>query len=201
MHWLFENISGRGTRASLLGAHMETIAKTSLIGSEFTLTAEHLADWPADVPVNSTMSFTINGVDGAGLKKSDTEIYLIMGSSIAAPRGSCVSYTWMESAECGDDTAEDNCEATAVTNLTPGMKLAVLDDKGCPTGYVTLDDLMQFLTDNTEPVPLCDRVTASPDATTADMRVLTLKNGCDLASVPISAFDCIMSDPENFTCG
>ena len=178
---------------------IETSAKTSLIGSEFTLTADQLAEWPVDVPVNSTMSFTINGVEGAGLKKSDTKIYLIMGSSIAVPRGSCVSYTWMESVSC-EDNGEDSCSATGTPILTPQMKLAVLDDKNCPTAYVTLDQLLAYVSANMEPVPLCDRVTSRPNATTADMRVLTLQNGCDLASVSISAFDCIMSDPEKFTC-
>lgn len=179
---------------------MQTQTKHVLIGSEFTLTRDALTIWPDEVPVNATMSITINGIDGAGLKKADNEIYLIMGSSIAAPAGVCIDYTWMESTVCDAADKSGTCEKTAISTLTGAMKLAVLDDKGCPTAHVTLDQIMTYVTANIEFPQLCDMVTSRPNATTADMRVLVLQNGCDLASVPVSAFDCIMSDPENFSC-
>ena len=161
---------------------------------------DQVDEWFGDVPDDSTITIEVNGIKATGVK-SPAALTLIADTPIVAPKGSCITYTWEPTADCGDDDESAVCLPTEVTELLETTKLAVLDDKSCPTGYITLADLMKFLSENQEPTPLCEMVSASPEQPTADMMVLGLTDGCTLIKVPATAFDCTSTDPEGFNCG
>ena len=165
------------------------------------ITPDQVDVWFDDVPDDSTITIEVNGIKATGVKTA-AALTLIADTPIVAPKGSCITYTWEPTADCGDTPDESAvCLPTEVTEVLETLKLAVLNDKGCPTGYITVADLMKFLSENQEPTPLCEMLSASPEQPTADMMVLGLTDGCTLIQVPASAFDCTNTNPEGFDCG
>ena len=110
---------------------------------------------------------------------------------VLAPPGMCIEVI------CDDVSApvdETTCFDNDVSPLTSDTRLAVLNDEGCPIGYVTLADLTQDIINNINiPTSLCDLMGVSEipqGPLLASDRVITTSGGCTLKSVLLTDVTC-----------
>lgn len=173
-------------------------ATKSIVGSLVQLTPDNVTPWPDGLTDGYNIDVVIGGTNGSGSIDGQT-INVVMQETIAVPKGACIEYIVSKPPACPDDTSGDACEATQLEEITEDTRIAVLDKDNCPTQFITIAQLLSFLSDNLTPTPLCEQLSAFPQALTADTTILGLQ-GCDLVQLPSSAFECDTSDPEDFTC-
>lgn len=99
-----------------------------------------------------------------------------------------------DDADQDGDGLPDYCNNTAAT-LSDATKLAVLDDDGCPSGFVTIDDIKADIVNeiiNGGQLSFCDLFpTGIPEGSlVVSDRVLTVSSGCNLKSVPTDDISC-----------
>lgn len=110
-------------------------------------------------------------------------------NSIALPSGMCLLVT------CNvEDPGEDGCYPNVITPVSLDQRLMALDESGCPIGFITVQDILNFITIQLDiPETLCDLIPGNsiPEgALVAGDRVLTTNDGCNLKSVPQSDIVC-----------
>lgn len=142
--------------------------------------------------------FTVshNGTDYSGTVTKSTDgkkiLLAFTQDSIALPSGLCIEY---HCEDCEDtDGGEDVCP-NAELALTDETKLSILNEQGCPVGYVTFAKLKEAILGEVTLTDLnfCDLFPDSEipqGALVASDRVLTTGGGCSLKSVPQSDIAC-----------
>lgn len=109
----------------------------------------------------------------------DDEVLVSFEMPVIYPAGVCVEF------DC-QPVEEDlsGCKDVELT-LTSTTRIAVLDERGCLKGYVTLGDLVN------KPTKLCDITgTIGEGRLTASDRILTIDAACGLKSVSASDIVC-----------
>lgn len=109
----------------------------------------------------------------------ENEVLVSFESSVVYPAGVCVEF------DCQTEEEDlSGCKNVQKT-LTSTTRLAVLDERGCLAGYITLGDLVN------KPTKLCDVTgTIGQGRLTASDRILTIDANCGLKSVAASDIVC-----------
>lgn len=107
------------------------------------------------------------------------EVLVSFNDSVVYPAGFCVVF------ECEEEEEDLSGCVDEEKNLTSITRLAVLDNRGCLAGWVTLGDLVNKAT------KLCD-ITGpiGQGRLTASDRILTIDASCGLKSVAASDIVC-----------
>lgn len=107
------------------------------------------------------------------------EVLVSFNDSVVYPAGFCVVF------ECEEEEEDLSGCVDEEKNLTSTTRLAVLDNRGCLAGWVTLGDLVNKAT------KLCD-ITGpiGQGRLTASDRILTIDASCGLKSVAVSDIVC-----------
>lgn len=107
------------------------------------------------------------------------EVLVSFNDSVVYPAGFCVVF------ECEEEEEDLSGCVDEEKNLTSTTRLAVLDNRGCLAGWVTLGDLVNKAT------KLCD-ITGpiGQGRLTASDRILTIDASCGLKSVAASDIVC-----------
>lgn len=107
------------------------------------------------------------------------EVLVSFNDSVVYPAGFCVVF------ECEEEEEDLSGCVDEEKNLTSTTRLAVLDERGCLAGWVTLGDLVNKAT------KLCDITGPIGEGRlTASDRVLTIDASCGLKSVAASDIVC-----------
>lgn len=170
-----------------------------IVGSEFLLNNECVDNWEDVAPLLSDTGacvFTVihNQVEYTGVVGLSTDGLVIMlgfdQTDVILPKGVCFDI------ECPslDPTPEnpEYCDNTA-GQLDDDTKLAILDEEGCPAGYVLYSDLKADILDSIkDDLNFCDffpNGIPEGDLVVSD-RILTVSSPCSLKSVPQSDIAC-----------
>lgn len=107
------------------------------------------------------------------------EVLVSFNDSVVYPAGFCVVF------ECEEEEEDLSGCVDEEKNLTSTTRLAVLDNRGCLAGWVTLGDIVNRAT------KLCD-ITGpiGQGRLTASDRILTIDASCGLKSVAASDIVC-----------
>lgn len=107
------------------------------------------------------------------------EVLVSFNDSVVYPAGFCVVF------ECEEEEEDLSGCMDEEKNLTSTTRLAVLDNRGCLAGWVTLGDLVNKAT------KLCDITGPIGEGRlTASDRILTIDASCGLKSVAASDIVC-----------
>lgn len=106
------------------------------------------------------------------------EVLVSFNDSVVYPAGFCVVF------ECEEEEEDLSGCVDEEKNLTPTTRLAVLDNRGCLAGWVTLGDIANKAT------KLCDIVgTVGEGRLVSGDRILVIDGNCGIKS--ISPFDIV----------
>lgn len=109
----------------------------------------------------------------------ENEVLVSFESPVIYPAGVCVEF------DCQPEEEDLSGCKDVELSLTSTTRLAVLDERGCLKGYVTLGDLVN------KPKTLCDIYgTIGQGRLTASDRILTIDAACGLKSVAASDIVC-----------
>jgi len=115
---------------------------------------------------------------------------------ITLPSNSCFTVTCPDVGDDNDadgDGLPDYCNNTEPTTLTDETKLSILDDDGCPSGFVTFGTLKDAIIEEVKGnIVFCDLYpNGIPQGPlVVSDRIVTVTSGCDLKSVPTSDISC-----------
>lgn len=171
-----------------------------IVGTEYALTSECVIDWggvTAQIPSGDTCTFSVNhnGFDYSGIiaMAADNLALLVVfdQTDVMLPSGVCFYLDCSQDIDLPDELP-DYCNKT-VGVLTDDTKLAILDDDGCPAGYILFSTLKaDIIAAAKADLNFCDFFpTGIPegDLVVSD-RVLTTTGTCALKSVPMSDITC-----------
>lgn len=144
----------------------------------------------SDEPCNFYISYDGHDYEGIVYKNvGETQVILeFTDNSIVIGSGQCIIV------DCDLDTViADECVNTNISSLNSDTRLMIVDDNGCPEGYITLNQLLVYLEVRLGiPADLCDLLGGNiPQGNlTGSDRILTTSGTCTLKSVPQSDLAC-----------
>lgn len=125
---------------------------------------------------------------------NNTELRVIFDqSNVVLPSGVCMAVTCYP-CDCDGKPDHTHCYENNITPVTANTRLLVLDNSGCPDGFVTMSQILDFIQSELDiPTSLCELLGVSQipqGGLTASDRILVTSGLCDLKSVPQSDVLC-----------
>lgn len=166
---------------------------TALVGGTHVLSSDNVNNWVDIIDDITTtpcvFSVEYNGVEytGAISKSIDGTKLLVAFDSqdIVLPGGVCLEVS------CAEEMIPVDCPNEHV-DLVKETKLSVLDEDGCPIGFITFGDILAIIEDLI-PDSLCDLLGVEEIPVgnlTASDKILTTSGGCTIKAVPTSDIVC-----------
>lgn len=168
----------------------ELIIMIPLVGKSFVFNDSNTTNISTILPLlpvgdGCKVSLDYNGIIyyGHGRKEGD-EIIVTFTTEIVVPSGMCIVF------DCVGEP-EAPCKDAQIP-ITDDLRIAVVDDKGCPLGWILLKDLVDYIKDMF-PKTLCELIGVGSmpiGNLVASDYILTVGDDCDLKGVPPTDIAC-----------